>query len=157
VRTHRLFVLFCSGLSTMTIPIHTNLAALAAQLGTLLETDRKIVLSHSPSATTIDPTPAAVLLQSAQDPVSPRSQPNRELLQMPTIMAPARRRQSAITDHFRGASSQRTTLRHTSSRRAAITHGSMPRYQAALPGMQVLQQHQASPARPMISASIQDT
>jgi hypothetical protein len=72
-------------------------------------------------------------------------------------MAPARRRQSAITDHFRGASSQRTTPRHTSSQFATITPSSMPRYQAELPGIQFLQQHQTSPARPMISASIQDT
>jgi hypothetical protein len=75
---------------------------------------------------------------------------------MPT-MAPARCRQSAITDHFRGASSQRTTPRHTSSLITTITPGSMHRYQSALPEMQFLQQHQTSPARLMISASIQDT
>jgi hypothetical protein len=33
----------------------------------------------------------------------------------------------------------------------------MPHYQTALPGMQLLQQHQTSPARQMTSASIQDT
>jgi hypothetical protein len=75
---------------------------------------------------------------------------------MPTI-ASARRRQSAITDHFRAVTSHRTTPRHKSSRRATITPGSMPSYQTALPGMQLLQQYPPSLARPMISASLQDT
>jgi hypothetical protein len=100
--------------------------------------------------------PLLRLYQNNQPRILPTQDPspNRELSQMPT-MAPARRQQSAINDHFRGASSQRTP-RHTSSRRATITPGSMPRYQAALPGMQFSKQHPTSAARPMISASIQD-
>jgi hypothetical protein len=125
VRPHRLFVLLVADFQTMTI--QTNLAENAAQLGTLSETDRNVVSSRSPSATTIAPTPVALLTQAAQDPASPGSQPNQEVSQMPT-MASARRRQSAITDHFRGVTSHRTTPRHTSSRRATITPGSMPRY-----------------------------
>jgi hypothetical protein len=78
--------------------------------------------------------------------------PAQSIFFEPPTMAPSRRRQSETTYHFRGASSQCTTPRNTSSRHAAITPGSMPCYQAqSLPGMhQQHQQHHASLARPMM-------
>jgi hypothetical protein len=84
--------------------IQTDLAEHAAQLGALSETDRNVVSSRSPSTATIAPTPVALLTQATQDPASPRSQPNQEVSQMPT-MASARRRQSAITEYVRGVTS----------------------------------------------------
>jgi hypothetical protein len=71
-------------------------------------------------------------------------------------MASSRRHQSAITDHFCGAISSRTTSRRTSSRCVTITPGIIPHYQAQV---QVEMQqhiqlpHQASTARPMITLS----
>jgi hypothetical protein len=84
-----------------------------------------------------------------------RSQHIQDFFELPR-MATSRRRQSAITYHFRGASPQRTTPIHTPSLRATITPGSMPRYQSqALPGIQLQDQHPASPAQPMITSSIE--
>jgi hypothetical protein len=102
----------------MTIP--TNLATLAAQLRTLSEQDRNVLLSLPASTATIDSAPEDVSLQSPQTPAHQRSQTNTDFFEALT-MAPSRRPQLAITDHFRGVSSQRTTPRNMYSRRATIT------------------------------------
>jgi hypothetical protein len=110
------------------------------------------MLSRSPSAATIAPNPVAVLTQSAQDLASPRSQPNRELTQMPT-MAPARRRQSIIfTVRHRNVPLQDTHHRDVTLSPLVACLATKQHYQGCS-----LQQHHTSPARPMLSASIQDT